>query len=78
MGRPKGSLNKATLVGYIGTSKDPAHLLLRVLADEGEEMSQRMDAAKTLMPYVHRKQPTAVETSGDPLSVINFVVRREF
>lgn len=62
MARTKGALNKATILqSYIGTKKDPAILLLKVLQDEGEDMDRRLDAAKTLMPYCHKKLPTMIE-----------------
>lgn len=62
MARTKGAQNKATILQrYVGTSKDPAVLLLKVLQDETEDMDRRIDAAKTLMPYCHRKLPTQIE-----------------
>ena len=62
MARTKGAVNKATILqSYIGTKKDPAVLLLKVLQDEGADIKDRIDAAKTLMPYCHKKLPTMIE-----------------
>lgn len=77
MARTKGAVNKATvLASYVGTAKDPARLLLKLLEDESADMDRRIDAAKTLMPYCHRKLPTLIESDA-PLAAIQIIVRRD-
>ena len=61
MTRPVGSINKPKLMTWNGTKKDPATVLANIMSDETQELDTRMRAAIALMPYVHRKQPIAVE-----------------
>jgi hypothetical protein len=63
-GRPKGARNKYKLLSeYIGGPRDAGLFLLQVLEDEAAPMDARIDAAKTLLPYQHKKMP--VDNSVD-------------
>lgn len=76
MGRPLGSPNKNKLeainkrIEALGFGT-PMQLLLKVMVDEKADLFARMDAAKALLPYMHRKQPTAteIELSGSKVLV---------
>jgi hypothetical protein len=66
MGRPKGSPNVPKLQAITkrieALGMDTAlGLLLSVMVNEKNEMIMRMDAAKSLLPYMHKKQPVATE-----------------
>jgi len=78
MASRKGSPNKATLLrGWIGIeAKDPAMFLLTVMNDVTAKLELRVDAAKTLIPFVHRRQPVEVEASGADGGPITIVVKR--
>lgn len=41
----------------------PLQFLMSVMLDDNEEMSLRLEAAKTAAPYFHRKQPVDVHAS---------------
>ena len=45
--------------------------LFRCMEDEGLEVRDRIDCAKTIMPYQHRKMPVAVENTEMVPRVIN-------
>jgi len=81
-GRPKGSKNRRKSVQREAeeeaeqTGESPLMFLLRVMRDEDQEMSRRIDAARSAAPYIHRKQPTELETTSrfslaDALKEIN-------
>ena len=57
-GRPKGSRNKRTEANRRRAAKDgdtPLEFLLKVMRDEGQEFTARMEAAKSAAPYCHPK-----------------------
>lgn len=57
-GRPKGARNKYKLLSeYIGGPRDAGLFLLKILEDNDAPMEARIDAAKTLLPYQHKKMP---------------------
>ena len=77
MGSRKGIPNKSTLLRkWIGTAKDPAALLVEIMADPTQDLDKRIDCAKTLMPYVHRKQPIEVESDNSSSGVFEFRIIR--
>jgi len=45
----------------------PLEFLLSVMADVTEEIHNRLDAAKTATPYMHRKMPIAIEGGDTPI-----------
>jgi hypothetical protein len=58
MARPKGSRNKTKLLSeWLGGPRDAGLFLLQVLEDEAAPMDARIDAAKTLLPYQHKRMP---------------------
>lgn len=66
-GRKKGGRNRLSEES-LKTAKQmgvtPLEFLLRVIADDSEDMGRRVDAAKAAAPYVHPRL-TAVTVSGD-------------
>lgn len=67
-GRPKGSPNKATVQQrkrIEATGETPLDYMLRVMRDESQPGPRRDDMAKAAAPYVHPKQPVAVQHSGE-------------
>jgi len=73
-GSRKGIPNKSTLLRHwIGTDKDPAKYLIEIMTSAGADPRERLQAAVTLMPYVHRKQPMEVE--GELNATGGFTVR---
>ena len=74
MGRPAGSKNKSSLLrNWIGGPNDPAKYLIEIMTSAGADPRERLQAAVTLMPYVHRKQP--VEVEGELNATGGFTVR---
>ncbi len=66
-GRPKGRKNKpgerlAAVIERHGYQA-PSAFLLNVLTDEEQPIPARMDAAKALLPYELKKQPTAIDAT---------------
>lgn len=62
MGRPAGSRNKTMKL-----NGQPCSLtfLLRQMENTELEMRERIDCAKAILPYQHRKMPTAIDLTGD-------------
>jgi hypothetical protein len=48
----------------------PMQLLMSIARDEDEDVDARIECAKILMPYVHKKQPVAMETLNPVMGVI--------
>ena len=42
----------------------PLQFFIKTMRDETKEMNQRLDAAKSAAPYIHRKQPIDIITEG--------------
>jgi len=66
-GKRKGSRNKATLEQAKAIAESgltPLDYLLSVYRDKSKPDNERLDAAKGAAPYVHRKQPTAIEQTN--------------
>lgn len=86
-GRPKGSTNKSTKewVDYFlkQVKKSPLMFLGELYAEKTEDLARRMcakredalklqiAAASTVLPYVHQKQPVAVQIENEDLPTIN-------
>lgn len=49
----------------------PMQILMSIARDEEAGMSERIEACKVLMPYVHKKMPVAVETIGAATNVLS-------
>lgn len=49
----------------------PMQLLMSIARDEDEDIGARVEAAKILMPYVHKKMPIATEVLNPVLGVVN-------
>lgn len=68
-GRPKGAKNRTTLMReaalakLLAGHKDPLGFLLGIMVSEKAEMAVRIDCAKAAAPYVHKRQPIAIENS---------------
>ena len=85
-GRPKGAKNKSTkewVEYFLNTVKEsPLMFLGRLYAQETVALARKMQckredalklqvaAANACLPYVHQKQPIAIETGGDELPTI--------
>lgn len=52
---------RLALVHRYGTQ--PLHFLMSVMVDDSENLDRRIDSAKALLPYMHRKMPTLVEVA---------------
>lgn len=78
-GRTKGTPNKFTRDHQIAVAKSglsPIDYMLSVMRDEGKEDSIRIDAAKSVAPYLHAKLSSVV-LAGDadnPINVRNIVL----
>lgn len=70
-GRPKGSVNRFTMysdkmmVEILRGKKTPLEFFLTLLGADGVPTALRIEAAKAAAPYVHKKQPTALELTGN-------------
>jgi len=67
LGRQKGSQNKKTVGMIIAQRKgiSPLEFLLNIMDDPDNELSTRMDAAKSAAPYCHQRlAQLAVEVKG--------------
>lgn len=53
----------------------PMQLLMSIARDEEEDVGARVEAAKILMPYVHKKMPVAMENINPVIGVINISKR---
>lgn len=65
-GRPKGAINRATQEAKAKakeTGELPLDFMLRIMRDDGAEMTQRLDMAKAAAPYIHAKL-SAIEVSN--------------
>lgn len=85
-GRPKGAKNKSTkewVEYFLNTVKEsPLIFLGRLYTEETILLSKKLNckredalkmqiaAANAVLPYVHQKQPIAIETGGDELPTI--------
>ena len=57
--------------------KTPKEFLLAVMHHPDISIGLRIDAAKSLMPYVHKKLPTAIETSGELQVILPYLPTRQ-
>jgi len=65
-GRVAGTANKdkqAVIDKAKALGVTPLDYMLQVLNDKTREESDRMEAAKNAAPFVHRKQPQAIENT---------------
>lgn len=80
-GRKKGSkgrLRKAltrlrTVEEIIGGGLSPLDYLVQILTDEDADPSLRVEAARAAAPYCHKRQPQAVEVTGNVAPVIQII-----
>ena len=85
-GRPKGSKNKSTkewVEFFLSHHKSPLMFLGSIISEKTSDLarrtcSDRLDALKVqiaaanaLLPYIHQKQPLAVEVKSEELPTIN-------
>lgn len=75
-GRPKGVPNKASIARQIKVARGgitPLDYLLKIMRDEAETPTVRLDAAKAVAPYVHPKlasvQNTHTGADGGPVKM---------
>jgi len=74
-----GSPNKNNVFRKLaGTDKDPAKYLIELMTSVGADPRERMQAAVTLMPYVHRKQPIDVDGELNAKGVFTVRISREW
>jgi hypothetical protein len=55
----------------------PLEFLLKIMWNKKNLASIRLEAAKSAAPYVHRKQPIAVEVEGDLDIIVPYVPDRK-
>lgn len=79
-GRPKGVKTRMTILRENAFAKamkgrkTPLEFLLGVMESESASASERIDAAKAAAPYVHKRQPLAIENSPNgPFRVFDVV-----
>lgn len=82
-GRPKGSQNRATMLKRnvaeeilerckTDGTPTPLEFLTEQMLNDKNPMILRTDCAKAAAPYLHRKQPQAIDGGEDkPISVMN-------
>lgn len=86
VGRPKGSKNKSTkewVEFFLNKHKSPLMFLGEIISENTADLARRtcsdridalkvqIAAANALLPYVHQKQPLAVEVKSEELPTIN-------
>ena len=77
-GRVKGPIKKklrdSAAEVLVLTGEQPGHFLARIMSDPATPQNVQVEAAKALMPYLHKKKPEAreVEVTGLP-DTIHFV-----
>lgn len=68
-GKPKGAksrvskLQEVALLKVLAGHKDPLGFLLATMAQDTVPLGVRIDCAKAAAPYIHKKQPIAIENS---------------
>ena len=85
-GRPKGAKNKSTkewIEYFLAHHKSPLMFLGSIISESTEDLARRtcadrldtlkvqVAAANALLPYIHQKQPLAVEVKSEELPTIN-------
>jgi hypothetical protein len=62
-GRRRGAASRRTIAAMVAAHGSPLEFLLRVMSDEKAKMSDRLDAAKAALGFVHRRLPEHTEAS---------------
>lgn len=76
-GRPPGARNKATEEQrrlILATGQSPLAYLASIWRDDNRLTKDRVAAAIAALPYIHRKQPVAVDLKGGGLVKLELVV----
>jgi len=82
-GRPKGSKNKgrrverkipsdSELSAILKKRETPLEYLVSVYTDKNQPTAIRIEAAKSCLPYFHKRQPQIVQQTGDEKSPLLF------
>lgn len=72
---PRGKGRKPFLLKWRGTERDPATFIAEVMIDNMAPMDMRMDAAKALLPYVHKRLPLEKDDDDDGQDVKEIIIR---
>jgi Family of unknown function (DUF5681) len=56
-GRRRGAVSKLTLAALVKAYGSPLEFLLCLMSNEKARMSDRLDAARVALPFVHRRLP---------------------
>ena len=72
-GRPAGRINRATEMQarlVLATGQSPLSYLLSIMRNEFYSTERRMAAAIAALPYVHRRQPQAIDVNAEGATLL--------